>query len=169
MKRLATLACVILFATAAVAGPGGGPGSGPGGKQGMGGHRMGGAGMGGSMEGNLFPPEFVLMNQVALGLSNEQVAAIKKQVGDTQGRLLDAKVDLSRVTEQLRAALEGAKVDEAAALNLAAQAMDLEKQVKTAHLGLMIRVKNTLTEEQQDKARALRPQRRAGQSDEATE
>jgi len=165
MKRLATLACIVLFATAALAGPGGGPG----GQAGMGGHRMGGAGMGGSMERNLFPPEFVLMNQVALGLSTEQVAAIKKQVGDTQGRLLDAKVDLSRVTEQLRAALEGAKVDEAAALSLAAQAMDLEKQVKTAHLGLMIRVKNTLTEEQQDKARALRPQRRAGPSDETTE
>ena len=165
MKRLATLACIVLFATAALAGPGGGPG----GKAGMGGHRMGGAGMGGSMERNLFPPEFVLMNQVALGLSTEQVASIKKQVGETQSRLLDAKVDLSRVTEQLRAALEGAKVDEAAALSLAAQAMDLEKQVKTAHLGLMIRVKNVLTEEQQDKARALRPQRRTGQPDETTE
>ena len=165
MKRFATLACIVLFATAALAGSGGGPG----GKAGMGGHRMGGAGMGGSTERNLFPPEFVLMNQVALGLSTEQVAAIKKQVGDTQGRLLDAKVDLSRVTEQLRAALEGAKVDEAAALSLAGQAMDLEKQVKTAHLGLMIRVKNVLTEEQQDKARALRTQRRAAQQDETTE
>ena len=165
MKRLATLACIVLFATAALAGPGGGPG----GKAGMGGHRMGGAGMGGSMERNLFPPEFVLMNQVALGLSTEQVAAIKKQVGDTQGHLLDAKVDLSRVTEQLRAALEGAKVDEAAALSLAAQAMDLEKQVKTAHLGLMIRVKNLLTDEQQDKARALKPQRPTGPADEIRE
>jgi Spy/CpxP family protein refolding chaperone len=165
MKRLATLACIVLFATAAFAGSGGGPG----GKAGMGGRRMGGAGMGGSMDRNLFSPEFVLMNQVALGLTTEQVSSIKKQVGDTQGRLLDAKVDLSRVTEQLRAALEGTKVDEAAALSLAAQAMDLEKQVKTAHLGLMIRVKNTLTEEQQDKARALRPQRRAEPSDETTE
>jgi Spy/CpxP family protein refolding chaperone len=165
MKRLATLACIVFFATAALAGSGGGPG----GQAGMGGHRMGGAGMGGSMARNLFPPEFVLMNQVALGLSTEQVAAIKKQVGDTQSRLLDAKVDLGRVTEQLRAALEGAKVDEAAALSLAGQAMDLEKQVKTAHLGLMIRVKNVLTQEQQDKARALRPQRRAEPSDETTE
>ena len=160
MKRLATMACVLLLATAALAGPGGNPM----GKPGMGGHRMAG-----SMERNLFPPEFVLMNQVALGLSTEQVASIKKQVGETQGRVLDAKVDLSRVTEQLRAALESTKVDEAAALSLASQAMDLEKQVKTAHLGLMIRVKNALTEEQQDKARALRPQRRTGQPDETTE
>ena len=165
MKRLATLACVLLFATAALAGPGGNPM----GKPGMGAHRMGGPGMGGSMDRNLFPPEFVLMNQMALGLSTEQVASIKKQVGETQGRLLDAKVDLSRVTEQLRAALEGTKVDEAAALSLASQAMDVEKQVKTAHLGLMIRVKNLLTEEQQDKARALKPQRPTGQPDETRE
>ena len=155
MKRLATLTCALVFATAALAGLGGGPG----GKPGMGGHRMGGPGMGGSMDHNLFPPEFVLQNQLALGLSAEQVVAIKKQIVETQGRLLDAKIELGRVTEQLRAALEGAKVDETAALNLAGQAMDLEKQVKTAHLGLMIRVKNVLTEQQQDKARTLKPQR----------
>jgi Spy/CpxP family protein refolding chaperone len=165
MKRLMTLTCVILFATAALAGSGG-RGMG---RAGTGGRHMGGAGMGRSMERNLFPAEFVLRNQVALGLSTEQVASIKKQVGDTQGRLLDAKVDLGRITEQLRAALEGTKVDEAAALSLAGQAMDLEKQVKTAHLGLLIRVKNVLTEQQQDKARALMPQRRNAEPDETTE
>lgn len=47
--------------------------------------------------------------------------------------------------------------------------MDLEKQVKTAHLALLIRVKNLLTEPQQDKARALMPQRRMAQADESTE
>lgn len=155
MKRLVSLVCIVFLATAVVAGSGGGGG--------------GNAGMGGSMDRNLFPPEFILKNQVALGLSPDQVAAIKKQVGSTQGDLLDPKVELSRVTEQLRAALEGAKVDESAALALATEAMDLEKKVKTAHLGLMIRVKNVLTEEQQNKARALRPQRRAGQRDGATE
>ena len=54
-------------------------------------------------------------------------------------------------------------------LNLAGQAMDLEKQVKTAHLGLMIRVKNVLTEQQQDKARALKPQRTTRPQDDGKE
>jgi hypothetical protein len=40
--------------------------------------------------------------------------------------------------------------------------MDLEKKVKTAHLTLMIRVKNLLTADQQDKARALEPQHAEG-------
>lgn len=151
MKRLVTLALVLLVATAALAGSGGGP---------MGKPRMGGPGMDGPMDRNLFPPELVLMNQLALGLSLEQVEAIKRLIGDTQGRLLDVKVDLHRATEQLRATLQNTKVDEAAALGVASQAMDLEKRVKTAHLTLMIRVKNVLTEEQQDKARALKPERR---------
>ena len=40
--------------------------------------------------------------------------------------------------------------------------MDLEKKIKTAHLTLMIRVKNLLTADQQEKARALAPQHAAG-------
>lgn len=157
MKRLATLTCALVFATAALAGLGGGPG----GKPGMGGHRMGSPGMGGSMDHNLFPPEFVLMNQMALGLSTEQVASIKGRVGNTQVQVLDAQVQLHRVTEELHAALENTTVDLIPTLGLASRAMELERQIKMAHLNLMIRVKNTLTEEQQDKARALRPQRRS--------
>ena len=115
--------------------------------------------MGGPMEHNLFPPELILMNQMALGLSTDQVDAIKKQVGDTHSRVLDSQVDLHRVTEQLHAALEPPTVDERAVLSLAAQAMDLERKIKTAHLTLMIRVKNLLAADQQERARALSPQR----------
>jgi Spy/CpxP family protein refolding chaperone len=150
MKRLVTLTLTLLVATAALAGSGAAP---------MGKPRMGGLGMGGSMDRNLFPPELVLMNQIALGLSEAQVDAIKKLVGEMQGGMLDIKTDLHRVTEQLGATLDSTKVDEAAALGFASQAMDLEKRVKTAHLTLLIRVKNLLTGEQQEKARALKPDR----------
>ena len=161
MKRLLTLACALVFTTAALAGTAGKPM----GRAGMGGRGMGGRGIGASMERNLFPPALVLTNQVALGLSEAQVASIKAQVSETRGRVLDAQVDLTRVTEQLRAALEPSKVDEAAALSLASQAMDLEKKVKTAQLSLMIQVKNVLTQDQQDKARALKAERRAEHDD----
>jgi Spy/CpxP family protein refolding chaperone len=148
MRRLVLVICSLVFATMAFAGRGGAR------------HGMGGLGMGHPMEHNLFPPELVLTNQVALDLSTAQVDAIKKQVGDTHARGLDAQVDLHRVTEQLQTALEAPKVDEGAVLALASQAMDLEKKIKTAHLTLMIRVKNVLTVDQQDKARSLAPQRR---------
>lgn len=157
MRRLMPVICALLFATMAFAGADGDRARTPMSRRGM-----GGFGMGNPMEHNLFPPELVLMNQVALGLSTEQVDAIKKQVGDTHSRVLDAQVDLHRVTEQLHTALEPPKVDEAAVLALASQAMDLEKKVKTAHLTLMIRVKNLLTADQQEKARSLAPHRGDG-------
>ena len=153
MRRLVTLTSALVFTTIAIAGPGGQPMHGPMARRGM-----GGLGMGAPMGNDLFPPELILMNQLAIGLSTEQVDAIKKQVGDTHSRVLDAQVDLHRVTEQLHAALAPPKVDEAMVLSLASQAMDLEKKIKAAHLTLMIRVKNLLTADQQDKARALEPQ-----------
>ena len=149
MRRLVPVICALAFATMALAGRGGDP---------MARRGMGGFGMGHRME-HLFPPEMILMNQVALGLSTEQVDAIKKQIGDTHARVLDAQVDLHRVTEQLDNALDVPKVDEGAALSLASQAMDLEKKIKAAHLTLMIRVKNVLTPDQQDKAQSLAPPR----------
>jgi Spy/CpxP family protein refolding chaperone len=149
---------MVLFTTTALAGhvgPMGGPMRGP----------MGGPRIGGGMGRDLFPPELILTNQIALGLSADQVTSIKKEVGATHVRALDVQVELHRVTEQLHSALGSPKVDEAAALALASQAMDLEKQVKTAHLTLMIRVKNLLTPEQQDKARALKSERAMGTPD----
>lgn len=166
MKRIVALSFALVLATAAFAAPGG-PGGPPEGRSRMGGpmHGMGGPGMGGPMEGSLFPPDLILSNQIALGVSAEQVTAIKKLLGETHNRVLDVQTDLRRVTEQLRGAVDASKVDEAAALGFATQAMDLEKQIKTAHLTLMIRVKNLLTPEQQEKAKALMPQRPAGPPD----
>jgi len=111
------------------------------------------------MDRNLFPPDLLLSNQIALGLSAEQIAAIKKLVGETHTRVLDVQTDLNRVTEQLHDTLASPRVDETAALGFAGQAMDLEKQIKTAHLTLMVRTKNLLTADQQEKARALMPER----------
>lgn len=156
-KTLTTLACAVLMSTAALAAPGGEPPRGP-----LGGPGMGGPGMGPPMEHNLFPPELILMNQLALGLTADQLTAVKKLVNDTHGRVLDFQIDLHRVTEQLQSALDNSKLDEPAVLALASQAMDLEKQIKTAHLSLMIKVKNLLTPEQQEKARALEPRRGMG-------
>ena len=119
---------------------------------------MGGP-MGGHLEKFLYPPDLVLSNQIALGLTEDQIAAIKKQIGETHDVSLDVQTRLRRVTEQLHAALEPSKVDEAAALELAAEAMGLERQIKSAHLKLMIRVKNVLTSEQQETLKALRSER----------
>lgn len=151
MRPTLALACTLLAATAAFA------------QQPMPRHDgfhpgAGGHGPGGPMDRSLIPPDVLLANQIALGLTDDQVAAIKKGVGETHDKVLDVQTSLQRVTEQLHAQLDATKIDEAGALALASQAMDLEKQIKTAHLGLLIRVKNLLTPDQQEKAKQLRPE-----------
>jgi len=108
---------------------------------------------------HLFPPELILHNQLALDLTEEQLTAIKKSLYETQSRVIDLKADLARVTERLNGVLEPSRVDESAALAAAEDAMRLESRVKQEHLALLIRVKNLLTEEQQETLRDMRPHR----------
>lgn len=111
-------------------------------------------------ERHLFPPDLVLHNQLALGLSEEQLTAIKRLLKETQGRVVELQADLARVTERLSGILAPSRVDEAAALSASDEAMRLESFVKREHLALLVRVKNLLTEEQQETLRSLRPPRR---------
>jgi hypothetical protein len=111
-------------------------------------------------ERHLFPPDLVLHNQLALGLSEEQLTGIKRLLKETQGRVVELQADLARVTERLGGILAPSRVDEAAALSASDEAMRLESFVKREHLALLVRVKNLLTEEQQETLRNLRPPRR---------
>jgi Spy/CpxP family protein refolding chaperone len=110
-------------------------------------------------EFGLFPPDFVLSNQTALGLSDEQILSITKDIGATHDRSSSIRDTLRPLAEQLHGMLEKSEIDEAAALAIASQVNDLEKQIKLTHLGLMIRVKNALTPAQQEKLKTLRPPR----------
>jgi len=135
--------------------PGVGPmfGPGHGGPPGMGGHHGPG---GPPFERDLFPPDLVLHNQTALGLSDEQISAIKKLLNEMHPRILDLQTNLDRVTERLGGILKSSRIDETAALSAADEAMGLETQIKKTHLTLLVRLKNLLTEEQQIKLRDLR-------------
>ena len=109
------------------------------------------------MDRSLFPPDLILSNQIALGLTDDQTAAIKKMINETHQKVLDVQTQLQRTTEQLHTELSQPKVDEAAAISFASQAMGLEQQIKTAHMTMLIRIKNMLTPDQQTKAATLRP------------
>jgi Spy/CpxP family protein refolding chaperone len=103
---------------------------------------------------DFFPPETVLRNQLALGLTAEQLEAVKKLVNETHASLLDIQVELERETELFKKTIEPAKVDEAAALAQAERMLGLEVRAKRAQLTLLVRLKNILTAEQQAKLRA---------------
>lgn len=104
---------------------------------------------------DLYPPEQVLENQVALGMTDDQLDALKKLLQETHTATLDAQFTLQRNVEALRAALQSSRVDEAAALAAADRVMQLESATKRTHLSMLIRIKNLLTADQQKKLDAL--------------
>jgi Spy/CpxP family protein refolding chaperone len=99
----------------------------------------------------------VLSNQIALGLTDDQLQSLKSLLKATHDSTLDTQVALQRAVETLQRTLDSTRIDEAAALAAADQVMALETAMKKGHLGLMIRVKNLLTPDQQKKLEEMRP------------
>ena len=104
----------------------------------------------------LFPPDLVMRHQAEIGLSDEQKSTLVREMQALQSDLVPLQFEISEAGEQLRAALAGPRIDESKAASLADRLMSLESRIKKRHLALMIRVKNTLTEEQQARLKDLR-------------
>lgn len=160
MKSITLMLCLVISGAAWAlpdpADPGQGPNSGAPMVRGFG-FGPGGPGPGGPPRG-LYPPEMVLSNQVALGLTDEQVQALKSLLKATHDATLDTQIALQRAAETLQRALDAPRIDESAALIAAEQVMTLETSMKKGHLALMIRIKNLLTADQLKLLETIRPQ-----------
>ena len=104
----------------------------------------------------LFPPELVMANQQAIALTEAQRSAIQAAMREAQARFVDLQFAVSAEMEKLGQLLAQARVDESAALAQVDRVLAAEREIKRAQLGLMIRIKNQLTAEQQAELRALR-------------
>ena len=104
----------------------------------------------------LFPPELIMSHQHELGVDDAQRAAILKEIEKAQPALLEAQWQMQGATEALARLLEAPKVDELKALAQADKVMALERAIKRAHLGLLIRIRNLLTDAQRAKLSELR-------------
>lgn len=104
----------------------------------------------------LFPPELIMSHQQELGVDVAQRDAILKEIEKVQSQVLSMQWQMQAASEQLAKALEGPKVDEAKALAQADKVMGIERDVKRAHLGLLIRIRNLLTDPQRAKLADLR-------------
>ena len=104
----------------------------------------------------LYPPDLIMRHGRDVGLRPEQRKAITDAVAKTQAKTLELQWDMQEAAQTLAELVGRDRVDEEAALAAAARVMDLEGQVKRAHLGLLIRIKNQLDPEQQRRLRELR-------------
>ncbi len=144
---LAVIPLLILAAQARAQAPGSGPGPGPGQDP---------------LAPHVFPPELVMRHASEIGLDEKQRAAIKDVVVKMQARFLDLQWDLQAESEKMARLLQANPVDETAVLTQADKVMGLEREVKRAHLSLLVRIKNLLTDAQREKLQELRRRGESG-------
>jgi len=104
----------------------------------------------------LFPPELVMRHQQDIGLRPEQRAAITKAIQDFQSKVVDLQWRMQEQSQRLVTLLEKPAVDQAVALAQVDEVFGVEREVKRAHISLLITIKNTLSAEQQAKLAAAR-------------
>ena len=104
----------------------------------------------------LVPPELVMTHAQEIALTDAQSAAIKSEVRKTQTKFLDLQWDMQEETGRMTQLLQQTPVDEAKVLERADKIMALEREIKRAHLALLVRLKNLLTAAQVAKLNALR-------------
>lgn len=104
----------------------------------------------------LFPPELVMRHQQAIGLQPDQKTYLREQIRQAQLRFTELQWQLEDAAELLRSILEKDRVDESQALAALERVLDAERQIKTAQITLMVRIKNKLSPEQQARLRELR-------------
>jgi Spy/CpxP family protein refolding chaperone len=103
----------------------------------------------------LIPPEVVMQNQQALGLTDAQRNAIQTAVEAAQQRFTHLQFTLAGDTEKLVDLLRADHIDRDRALSALDTELTVEREVKEAQLGLMIAIKNVLTADQIARARRL--------------
>jgi Spy/CpxP family protein refolding chaperone len=101
--------------------------------------------------GKLFPPELIMTHQAELGIDEHQRDAILKELERVQAQFPRLQWQLQAATEQLSSLLDAAKIDETKALAQAGEVMKLEIEIKKTHLGMLIRIRNLLTDAQRVK------------------
>ena len=100
-----------------------------------------------------------MQHQSEIGLQDAQRAALTSAVQQAQGKFMDVQWKLSAEGEKMSKLLQPAQVDETQVLEEVDRILALEREMKRTQIGLMVRIKNTLTAGQQAKLIEIRNQR----------
>jgi Spy/CpxP family protein refolding chaperone len=105
---------------------------------------------------NLFSPELVMKYRQEINLEESQSKALKELIQKAQSKFLDLQWDAQSESEKLAQLLKGRSVDENAVLSQMDQVLNREREIKKTQISLLVRIKNLLTEAQQNKLMDLR-------------
>lgn len=101
------------------------------------------------LAGNLFPPELIMQNQQALGLSDEQRTYLLGEIQRTQGQATAVQWRLQAAVEKLAGIVRQERIDETQVLAQLDSVLALEREMKRLQITLLVRLKNRLAPEQQ--------------------
>ena len=106
---------------------------------------------------NLFPPDLVMSHQKAIGLDEAQKSFLRSELLKAQTRFTELQWQLQDAMEALVALVKQNTVDERQVMAQLDKVLSSEREIKRTQIGLMVRIKNKLTPEQQARLRELRP------------
>jgi Spy/CpxP family protein refolding chaperone len=104
----------------------------------------------------MFPPDMIMQHQRELGLTDEQKQFMRSEIQRTTTRFNELQWQLQDAMEALHETMKAPQVNEEQALAQLNKVLDAEREIKTLHMGMAIRIKNKLTPEQQMKLQAMR-------------
>lgn len=104
----------------------------------------------------LFPPELIMQHRRAINLTDEQRDAISRLIGDLQGEVVRLQWELLDEMQQLTEITSAPRVDLDRSMDQIENVLDTEKQIKQAHLEMLVRIKNLLSPDQQATLESLR-------------
>jgi Spy/CpxP family protein refolding chaperone len=105
--------------------------------------------------GAFFPPELLLLARDRIALTAEQEQTLREHMEKTQQRSDELRARLERETAALAVLAKQQHVDEAAIGAQLDRVLDVEREVKHLHIGLLAAVKNLLTPQQQTQLRKI--------------
>ena len=97
-----------------------------------------------------------MRHQQAIDLTDAQRDQVSQAIQELQANVQQLQWDMSAAAEQLTALVGETAVDKSAVLSQVDRVLHIERQVKRAHIAMLVEVKNALTADQQSQLRELR-------------
>ncbi len=105
---------------------------------------------------HLISPEIIMQYQQELDITDAQRKIITEAILAVQSEVLEMQWRTEAENRTLAELLEQEQIDRAVALDQLETVLNLEREVKRAHMSMLITVKNALTAEQQTALHELR-------------
>jgi Spy/CpxP family protein refolding chaperone len=105
---------------------------------------------------DMFSLDMIMQHQRELALTDVQKEFMRGEMQRTTTRFTELQWQLQDAMEALHETMKGNQVNEQLALTQLNKVLDAEREIKTLHMAMSIRIKNQLTADQQLKLQTMR-------------